>query len=218
MSGPYTSGIIPVIHLVHTVLSFVSDAELWEHIRSNYDTTGVEEASARFYSYEPDQLRRFNKYMLNVRFTPEEATRVLEPLFSNIFPDKNKFIQEYYLSEQDIKQMHREGMTIGVHCYRHIPYNGNPQEFYDSEIKPCRNYLESLLGAAPKWYTPAFGGGTQFHLMKEELTPLLISNGFKGAFSTQPNKVPDNRGFWVDRIDCSTIQKTIMNNLNGWKI
>ncbi|MMZ66848.1 hypothetical protein D1872_293810 [compost metagenome] len=93
-------------------------------------------------------------------------------------------------------------MTIGVHAHNHIPYNGDPQEFYDIEIGPCKDWMKSVLGINPIWYTPAFGGGVNQKLMLDKLTPVLVKNGFVGAFSTREGGISDNREFWMDRIDC----------------
>jgi peptidoglycan/xylan/chitin deacetylase (PgdA/CDA1 family) len=204
MSGPLVAGVVPVMHLVHTVLSFVADEQIWELIRSKHDTTDIEEAST-IYSYERDRLRRYNKYMLNMKLTTEEATEILGLLFDNLFPDKSEFINDFYLTEREIKQMHREGMNIGVHCHKHQPYCGNPQQFYDKEIEPCRAYLMNVLGSSPEWYTPAFGGGVHHKAMREQITPILVANGFKGAFSTVSKEVSQEREFWIDRIDCSKL-------------
>ncbi|GGH64348.1 hypothetical protein GCM10008014_42640 [Paenibacillus silvae] len=206
MSGPLVLGIIPVMHLVHTVLSFVTDEEIWELIRSKHDTTGIEEAST-IYSYELNRLRRYNKYMLNVKLTTQESIEILGSMFDSLFPNRSEFIDNFYLTEGEIKQMHSEGMTIGVHCHKHEPYCGDPQQFYDREIKPCRDYLMKVLGGEPEWYTPAFGGGVNHVLMKEQLTSILLAKGFKGAFTTTSKEVPKKPGFWIDRIDCSTLMR-----------
>ncbi|MCL9662465.1 polysaccharide deacetylase family protein [Paenibacillus hunanensis] len=204
MSGPAVSGVVPMVHLVHSVLSFVPDEEIWEQICLKHDTTGIEEASI-IYAYEPKRLRRYNKYMLNVKLTTEEATEILGSLFESLFPNKHQFIHDFYLTEQEIKHMYREGMTIGIHGHDHLSYFGDAQQFYDREIQPCREYLNKVLGFRSDWYTPAFGGGVQHKEMKEQLTPILIANGFKGAFSTVPKEVPHDRGFWIDRIDCAKL-------------
>ncbi|MDP1510647.1 polysaccharide deacetylase family protein [Paenibacillus sp. CMAA1739] len=211
MSGPLLSGNIPIMHLVHTVLSFKSDEEIWELLKRNYDTDGIEEQSS-VYAYEQKKLRRYNKYMLNFRLSTTEARHFLESLFLSLFPDKSKFITDFYLTRDEIRKMSHEGMTIGVHCHKHSPYTGDPQLFYDTEIEPCKILLNELIGNNPKWYTPAFGGGNHFELMKEELTPTLLNNGFKGAFSTIPGNIKSEPGFWMDRIDCNKLPP--LGNMN----
>lgn len=204
MSGPLVTGKIPMIHLVHTVLSFISDEEIWEMINDKFDTSGVEEASL-IYFYEQNKLRRYNKYMLNVKLSEAEATDILGAAFHSLFPDRLHFIDNFYISENEIQRMSREGMTIGVHCHDHLQYNGNPQHFYDQEIEPCRKFLKRVLGFEPVWYTPAFGGGVQHEEMQEQLTPILLHNGFKGAFTTKSRGIPLEPEFWMDRIDGAKI-------------
>ncbi|WP_179030816.1 polysaccharide deacetylase family protein [Paenibacillus kribbensis] len=201
MSGLHITGNVPLVHLVHTVLSFKSDEELWELLSGTYDTSGVEEES-QIYKYEQKKLRRYNKFMLNFKLSVTEATVFLESIFQSLFPDKQKFINDFYISTEEIVEMSRAGMTIGVHAHNHIPYNGDPQEFYDIEIGPCKDWMKSVLGINPIWYTPAFGGGVNQKLMLDKLTPVLVQNGFVGAFSTREGEISDNREFWMDRIDC----------------
>jgi len=211
MSGPLLTGEIPIMHLVHTVLSFKSDEEIWELLKCNYDTDGIEERSS-VYAYEQNKLRRYNKYMFNFQLSAAESRHFLEDLFFSLFPDKSKFITDFYITRDEIRKMSQEGMTIGVHCHKHAPFIGDPQHFYDTEIVPCKELLNELIGNNPKWYTPAFGGGNHLELMKEELTPILIENGFKGAFSTIPGKFQSGQAFWIDRIDCNKLPP--LGNMN----
>lgn len=204
VSGPIVTNKIPVVHLVHTVLSFKSDEEIWELLRAKYDTNGIEESSS-VYHYEKNKLRRFNKYMLNFRLSVAEATDFLESVFLSVFPDSSQFIRDFYLSEQEIQKLRREGMTIGIHGHNHLPYSGNPEQFYKEEIEPCKQWLEQVVGIRPSWYTPAFGGGLHHETMKEQLTEILLNNGFKGAFTTNHGSIPMEGTFWMSRVDCVKI-------------
>ncbi|MBD8840707.1 polysaccharide deacetylase family protein [Paenibacillus sp. CFBP 13594] len=207
MSGPAISQDIPLVHLVHSVLSFISDEEMWERINNKFDTRGVE-GESQIYSYEKNILRRYNKYMLNFKLSETEVGMFLKDIFNIHFLSKEEFIKDFYLNAAEIKEMHNAGMEIGIHGNRHLPYNLDPQTFYREEIDTCKKWLYSI-GIEPRWYTPPFGGGKNFHDMRNQLTSILISNGINGAFTTQKGFISDNQDFWMNRIDCNQIKQLI---------
>lgn len=212
MSGPVIDNEIPLVHLVHTILSFKSSEEIWQLLSSQFDTEDIDKES-QIYSYETDKLRRYIKYMLNFRLSIKESEKFLKGIFKTIFPDKTKFINDFYIAPVELIKMHRAGMTIGVHAHRHLPYNGDATAFYVEEIEPCKEYLENLLGLKMKWYTPPFGGGGQFKNMVNELTPVLVENGFSGGLSTVPGFIDNESSFWYKRWDCNKIisEMSILN-------
>ena len=92
-------------------------------------------------------------------------------------------------------------MTIGVHGHYHLPFTGDGKTFFNTEISPCFEYLKETVGITPKWYTPAYGGGSNKKMMTE-LEPILKKAGFKGGFSTIPRLNKGLNQFWLNRIDC----------------
>lgn len=204
MSGPLQARKIPVVHLSHAVLSFYSDEEIWEKLNTQYSAPDIHEKSFQYYHYEPERYRRYNKYMLNVMLSEIEARCFLEELFGLIFPSTEKFINDFYINQNELQAMVRAGMTIGVHCHHHLFYQGDAEYFYQQEIAPCKKYLEEI-DIFPKWYTPAFGGGLKLKEMKRDLTPILQSNGFVGGHTTVSRNIDPAEPFWIDRYDCNNL-------------
>lgn len=204
MSGPVLENKIPIFHLIHTVLSGYPDIEIYEKLKTYCDISSIP-GSIEIYSYETNQYRRYIKWILNFILSENEARMFLEGLFSEIYSDKKKFLNDYYLNKDELRIMHRAGMTIGVHCHHHIPYHRDTQRFYLEEIAPCKKYLMNEVGIIPRWYTPAFGGGTKLKDMKRDLTTILIENGFKGAFTTVSGFINQNEPFWFNRFDCNDL-------------
>lgn len=201
MSGPAVTGKMAVFHLVHTVLSLISDLEIWQLLKDTYDTGEVHDKSS-IYHYEPDLYRRYNKYVLNFLMSSEESRQFLENILTGLSIDTLELINNFYLSKEEIREMADNGMTIGVHCHQHTPYNGDSFAFFDEEIAPCIRYLKDQAGILPRWYTPSYGGGNNSNIMKEQLEPLLKANGFQGGFTTQPGLNHESDEFWRKRIDC----------------
>lgn len=201
MSGPLVEGKIPVFNLVHTVLSLYTDDEIWNDLKNEFELRDIENLST-LYSYEKDLLRRYNKYALNFILSEEDSRNFLEKRVLFKYGTIKKFINEFYINKEEFLKMKDAGMTIGVHCVDHRPYNGNAEEFYNCEIKPCAKFIKEELGVVPRWYTPAFGGGEKYKDMIRDLEPLLRENEFTGAFTTIQGLNSGLSNFWLNRYDC----------------
>lgn len=208
MSGPIIEKKIPIFHLVHSTLSYIGDKELWEELKNEFVVPSNIDEISMIYSYEVNMYRRYNKYILNFLMPEEQCRTFLEGKVQEIYGSIDNFINQFYISPNEIIEMHRNGMEIGVHCVHHRPYSGNAQAFYNEEIHPCKEYLTNLLGESPKWYTPAFGGGENTQLMVKELTPILKQNGFIGGFTTIEGFCDmKNDDFWHNRVDCNRLEQ-----------
>ncbi|MFF5996804.1 polysaccharide deacetylase family protein [Lysinibacillus sp. KU-BSD001] len=208
MSGPLVDRKIPIFHLVHAILSKVKDKDLWNELNEKFEIPSNIEKISAIYHYEKDIYRRYNKYTLNFLLLEKQCREFLEEKVYQIYGSLDQFIDCFYISPNEIIEMHENGMEIGVHCVHHRPYEGNAQIFYDSEIKPCKEYLTELLGEAPKWYTPSFGGGQNTQQMMKELTPILKENGFIGGFTTIEGFCDmTNDDFWHHRVDCNKLEQ-----------
>ncbi|WP_141506461.1 polysaccharide deacetylase family protein [Paenibacillus luteus] len=205
MSGPLQKMRIPTFHLVHAILSFYSDKEIWEDINTEFVLPDIKERSNQYYSYEKNEFRRYNKYIFNF-FLGEQDSRnyLLQKLLEN-YESEQKFIQEYYISINEWVEMSKAGMTLGVHCVDHLPYNEDPEAFYSNEIAPCVSFIEKSINIKTEWYTPAFGGGEKSKQMINELEPILKENGFKGGFTTSIGLNQGLNNFWLNRYDCMDI-------------
>ncbi|MEQ6356843.1 polysaccharide deacetylase [Lysinibacillus sp. M3] len=213
MSGPLEDKIIPIFHLVHIVLSNYSDKEIFEMLMSKFHIENIHERSS-YYSYEQDIFRRYNKYILNFILSEKESRLILEKLVIEKFGNLDTIINNYYMSINDLIKIKNAGMTIGVHCVNHLAYNGDPLSFYNLEIEPCKRFIYEKLHINPIWYTPAFGGGDQKQLMKEQLEYLLRVNNFKGVFTTNKGFNNGLADYWINRVDCN--DKHFFENLR-WK-
>lgn len=202
MAGPLVKKEIPVMHLVHTVLSFFSDEEIWNDLKTEFNGSDIFTKSSKIYSYEKNELRRNNKYVLNFEMSEKQSRKFLERKVMDVFPSFGQFIDSFYITVEEFKKMKAAGMTIGVHAFRHHAFHGNGRAFFDSEIAPCRRFIQENLGFEPKWYTPAFGGGPDAKEMLIELEPVLRLEGFVGAFTTTPGFNDGLSKFWLNRFDC----------------
>lgn len=205
MSSPLVERRVPVFHLIHTVLSHFEDKQIWLEIKDELGDIDIDGLS-EIYSYEQNKYRRYVKYILNFHWEEQQSRLFLESKVIKLYGSLEKFIEQFYISESEIKEMHAAGMEMGVHCVNHLPYYENAADFYEVEIAPCKRYLESLLDTEINWYTPAFGGGLKAEQMREQLGSILVGKGFKGAFTTVKGYANlDSKDFWHNRIDCNQL-------------
>lgn len=202
MSGPLLDRKIPIVHLVHSVLSSYSDQEIWFELNTEFNLNEIDENSKKYYFYEKDPFRRKNKYALNFVLSEEQSRSFLERKIVAKFDDIDSFIDQYYITLKEWLDIKVAGMTIGVHAVNHRPFSGDAQIFFNEEIEPCRSYMRTHLGIEPIWYTPAFGGGIQYTEMMNQLEPILRREGFRGGFTTQHGYINETDSFWFKRIDC----------------
>lgn len=205
MSGPLVEGRVPTFHLVHTVLSHFDDETIWQELQYSFPSLDNKKAD-EYYSYEQNIYRKSNKYALNIALKEEDARNFLLAKLATIYPSIEEFIETFYISVEELKDMANAGMELGVHCVNHLPYNQQPLLFFKEEIEPCQIFMREQLGIDPLYYTPAFGGGIHYQQMIEELAPILKQAGFKNGFTTIPEYFDANIGeFWINRKDCNLI-------------
>jgi peptidoglycan/xylan/chitin deacetylase (PgdA/CDA1 family) len=204
MSGPLENGRVPTFHLVHAVLSHFLDSELWTELKFIYPDLDITKAG-EFYYYESNLSRRYFKYALNFILEEEEARRYLIQKVLEVYSDLQEFIKQMYIQPNELREMYEAGMTLGVHCVNHLPYNSPPEKFYKEEIEPCIRYMQQQLNITPRWYTPAFGGGEKYQEMKRDIE-CLLKLSFKGVFTVKSGMLYQNGGYWLSRLDCNKIQ------------
>lgn len=207
MSSPLVKREVPVFHLVHAALSFVEEEFLWDELRPQLTQRDllILDLANETYAYEQSQLRRYIKYSLNFILDSKQSKNFLEKMVYSQFGSKQKFIDNMYINIEEFQIMKQAGMTLGVHCVHHIPFQGNAEEYYRNEIVPCAEFMQEQLNIKPAWYTPPFGGGEKKLLMMESLKDSLLLDGYKGAFTTNSGVIDDISSFWLNRLDCNKI-------------
>ncbi|MGG1312932.1 MULTISPECIES: polysaccharide deacetylase family protein [Cohnella] len=207
MSGPLVEKEVPVFHLVHAALSLVEEEYLWDELRLQLTPKDLHnlDLANKTYAYEQSQLRRYIKYTLNFILDSKQSKNFLEKMVYSHFGSKQKFIDYMYINIEEFQKMKQAGMTLGVHCVHHTPFDGRAEEYYKNEIAPCAKFIQEQFDIKPAWYTPPFGGGEKKMLMMENLKDRLLSEGYKGAFTTDSGIIDDTSSFWFNRFDCNKI-------------
>jgi peptidoglycan/xylan/chitin deacetylase (PgdA/CDA1 family) len=119
-----------------------------------YDSK-VRAAAEKIYVYDKPKIGRV-KYLIN--FIVPEA--LMDELSSQMLVDQGisevDFCAATYMSEENVRELHREGHKIGAHGHTHLPFTRIP-DGDSTEITSNISFLASLTDIAPNWVSYPFG-------------------------------------------------------------
>ena len=144
------------VNKIHILLSAsVTMAHLIEHMRELYEANSGELATGRSF----DELRseygvanslndsdtRFLKTLLQQALPNEIRETIIRGLFAeHIHREESAFVDEMYMTPDQVKQLHGYGMNIGSHGHEHSRFEFMSLESQTKEMEISLNYLRSL--------------------------------------------------------------------------
>jgi len=144
------------VNKVHVLLSAnITTAQLIEHMRELYETNSgeVETGSSfnelrskyRVSSSLNDPDTKFIKTLLQQVLPNEIRQIIIRGLFEeNIKREESAFVDEMYMTPDQVKQLHSYGMNIGSHGHEHSRFEFMSLESQRKEMEISLNYLRSL--------------------------------------------------------------------------
>ena len=145
------------------------------------------------------------KKILNYYLPYDAREKILNELVKELLGDAGKIISEFYLSENEIKEMHDAGMIIGSHTVSHPVMSRISAEEQEQQIIQSFNYLENITGPLlPKSFCYPYGG---FHSFSETTEQLLQKNNCSFSFNVEPRDIDakdlSDRQQALPRYDCN---------------
>ena len=154
---------MPVTQALHWALGQPED-QLWEKLKDfakarlgGVETLGSAEDAIRAYHYET-RLRALIKYAVNFAMPFEAAQELLEQLVDAEGMSISNLANQWFLMEEEVKQLHTMGMSLGMHGCSHKSFAQLGGDGIRNEIRHSSAYLTQLLGEAPTWFAAPFGG------------------------------------------------------------
>lgn len=148
-----------------------------------------------FYSTE----ERFYRYIRDKILTPPQFSLVINRLFMRRFPAERALVKSYYVSADDILQLHEAGMTIGGHgfAHEHLPRMDDQK----ADIERGLAMLATVIGERPSTMSYPFGSYDQrtLALMRELDIDFAFTTGNKVA------TLDRSRPYEIHRMDISTL-------------
>ncbi len=174
---PYLKNKILDVHRTHLLLGKYSSKEVFDHLNaivdeSLFDKSKLNEFKTLTYDTQiNDQYTLLVKRLLNYFIAYEHRNEVLNHLISNFFPEEESLIQDFYLKEKEMVEMHQGGMLIGSHTVNHPVMSRLSNQEQQFEINESFAHLDKVLGTLEvKTFCYPYGGGHSFtHETEQEL-------------------------------------------------
>lgn len=146
------------VNKIHFILASKSIPKLLEMLYQRLDYYRGQEYSI------PDNKALYNKLAVGNRFDPAEVifikralqveleeglrNRIVDDLFAECIPmTEDAFVQELYMSEEQIKLMQREGMCFGIHGYDHYWMNRLTPDELEKDITKAIQTFDGIVDA-----------------------------------------------------------------------
>jgi peptidoglycan/xylan/chitin deacetylase (PgdA/CDA1 family) len=208
LSGPAEERMMPLTHAIHWLLG-QPDEQTWEIFQRyardklhNPAALGDAAAASRIYHYEPP-LRARIKYAANMAM-PQDATKEIVRRAAEqaglSLPD---LARDWFVSADQIMDMHRTGMTIGLHGHSHSSLQTLGAEGICREIAHGSNYLAHVTGNPPTWWACPFGGTGASDQTLQAMRAAMQTHNLRVAVTTR--KAPVAQGsdpLALPRYDC----------------
>ena len=209
---PITStfeGRLPATHKIHVLLSHTSPAELIKifhgFIREFYpdlETIYSVPTDRRLFErrkHEDISTANFKETMIGL---PEDIKgRFLRYCFKMFHLDEKKISREIFMSEEELKEIYKKGMTIGSHSHGHYSMEAVSSDFMKKDIQLSCKILSEVIGNYAKIYSYSHG-----HNNKEGVK-ILKDLGFEYGVTTIARAVTkDDSRFLLPRFDSNNIK------------
>ncbi len=138
---------VSLVHKIHLLRSQISPTELlsnFDEVDTNYmfDLTLFEKEKAKAHYNYDDIESAYLKYVLNFKLSVVQQSKLINGLFERFF-DKNKIVNELYMSVQQLQVLAKEEM-LGSHTHSHLALALLEQKLIREELSKTKDYLEQL--------------------------------------------------------------------------
>jgi peptidoglycan/xylan/chitin deacetylase (PgdA/CDA1 family) len=181
---------MPLTHAIHWLLS-QGEQPVWEMMRrfavdqlGDASHLGDAEQARRVYYYETP-LRARIKYAANMALPPDVTERLVGKAVADAGRTMEQLAGEWFASADELVQMHRAGMTIGMHGVSHRTLQALGGEGIGREIAECSAWLTGLLGERPGWFACPFGGSGAAREATAAMDQALRDKGVQAAVTAE---------------------------------
>ena len=154
-TAPIMSGKVLLVHKIHLLRSNIAPEEFVQRLARhaaehniNLDVRSESDEALKHYSYDPPEVARL-KYFLNFRLKPNERDTLVELLFAEAFPGREREIcEELYTTRSQIEELASFGF-IGSHSHEHFPLGLLSDEQAEEQIMLAQTCLSEWAGYLP---------------------------------------------------------------------
>jgi peptidoglycan/xylan/chitin deacetylase (PgdA/CDA1 family) len=185
---PYLEGKVPFVQKNQFVRGRLGEDRLPDvyleaarEVAPTVDVAGlIESTGPGEYRRGSEKYLRF-KYAINRLIPFDVSQRVLDRLFAeHVCADERAFVEELYLTLEEIRELPRIGHTIAGHSIAHPSLPRLEEAEQEQEIVDSLDWLGGLLGSRPSWFNYPYGDHD------ERSQRVVERSGVEIAYSTRP--------------------------------
>ena len=213
-----------IVNKIHHVLA-VSDKHISELVQQVKTLLAPYEGKdgVQTFEYYFDKLAVANRFdckevifikrLLQVELQEPIRSDIINQLFNQyVTDDESAFSRELYMSEDQLKCMHRNGMIIGSHGYDHFWLGSLAKEEQLSELTQSVNFLKGL-GVDMNTLSIGYPYGSH----NEDTLDIARGFGFKLGFNTVVDVATTACGaLTIPRLDTNDFPKMSGAEVNDW--
>ena len=190
---PYLTGKMLDVHRIHLLIGKYGGGVIYKSIKNIVDKD----------MFSNDDMERFNsiaynkqnndnytdqvKKTLNYYIKYEYRGYVIDKLMDKFFPNEKDMVKKFYLSKDNIIEMHKSGMIIGSHTVNHKVMSRLTLDEQRYEIEESFLFLEELLGPKNvKTFCYPYG---DFHSFTKETEVILDKNKCLFSFNVESRDI-----------------------------
>lgn len=175
-TGVYTRKKILDVHRIHILLARVDSTVIYNALLELVtddilvDASRTEFKELTYKRQDNDAATNMVKRILNYYISYEHRERIIDQLMNSFIPEDVSDVSRFYITEQEIEEMHNGGMVIGSHTVNHPVMSklSENEQFY--EINTSFGFLEGVCGNLPiKTFCYPYGGFHSFTATTEDI-------------------------------------------------
>lgn len=133
-------------------------------------------------SYPYDTKENANlKYFMNYCLPNDIVESFLDERLAIEGISEKNLISTLYMTDNDIRKLHKKGHKIGGHTHQHIALTKMSSDSeIDQDLRESNNYLQQITGQGKMWFSYPFGRSWAIPMNPDQL---CIRNGYSLGFT-----------------------------------
>lgn len=192
---PYLNGRLLDVHRIHLLLGRLGGQTALQRL-AHHLTDGMlgdahvrEFNEATYSNQDNDEATTTFKRTLNYLISYEYRHELLDRLFAEEFGDSTHARYDFYLSPDQIREMHADGMIMGSHGVSHRVFSKLPLDEQRDEISRSMSHLSDTIGTRVRTFCYPYGGE---HTFTRDTVALLNEAGSRYCFDVNARDVTSN--------------------------
>lgn len=208
-------------HAIHLLLATLGTDPLYEYIRAQLSklsdqkwvedfVRGLEspdEATSQMYHYENPTCAHI-KYFLTMKMPVILRQSVISSLFSKHIGSMSRWAKRWYLSWDDLVDMHALGHTIGGHSFAHEPLSHLTTDLCMKDLLRSAEVLNEGLGHDIRPMSYPYG------CIPDDALRMCLQAGYVHAFTTQLRYLCEyDDPYLLPRVDTIHVKQLLLENI-----